>query len=132
LEKEKYSPDIIVVLHVISPLKKAEHITEAINTLLIFGVDSVISVCKDLKFHWKPGMHGLTPLYEKRLLKQDKETLYRENGAIYVTKREVLERGDVIGKSVGHITMHENESVHIDSEYDFWLAEQILKRKNTN
>lgn len=129
-EKEKYKPDIIVILHVVSPLKKECHITEAINTMLIFDVDTVISATEDKSFHWRPGMYGLSPLFEKRLLKHEREILYRENGALYVVKREILEKTmNAIGKSVAHIEMLPEESVHIDSEYDFWLVELILKRR---
>lgn len=130
-EKEGYQADVVAVLHVISPLKRECHITEAINTLLIFDVDSVISVTESKKFHWKPGMYGLSPLFEKRLLKSEREILYEENGAIYVGKRELLEKTKtIIGKSVAYVEMLEEESIHIDSEYDFWLAEQILKKRS--
>lgn len=129
LEKEGYRADIIATLHVISPLKKECHITEAINTLLIFDTDTVLSVTENKKFHWKPGMNGLSPLFEKRLLKSEREVLYEENGAIYVVKRESLEKTqNMIGKRVTYIEMTEEESVRINSEFDFWLAEQILKR----
>ncbi|HID60619.1 MAG TPA: glycosyltransferase [Hadesarchaea archaeon] len=129
-EKEKYVPDIIAILHVVSPLKKEYHITEAINTMLIFNVDTVISATNNNSFHWRPGPHGLSPLFEKRLLKHEREILYEENGAIYVVKREVLEKTmNVIGKSVAHIEMLPSESIHVDSEFDFWMAEQILKRE---
>lgn len=129
-KKEKYRPDIIVIPHVVSPLKKECHITEAINTMLIFDVDTVLSATEDKSFYWRPGMYGLSPLFEKRLLKQEREILYKENGAIYVVKREVLEKTmNIIGKSVVHVEMLPEESVHIDSEYDFWLIKQILKRQ---
>lgn len=127
--KEGYKPDVIAILHVVSPLKRECHITEAINTMLIFDVDTVISATNDKSFHWRPGTYGLSPLFEKRLLKYEREILYKENGALYVVKREVLEKTvNAIGKSIAHIEMLPEESVHIDSEYDFWLAEQILKR----
>lgn len=130
-EKEDYRADIVAVLHVISPLKKECHIREAVNTLLIFDVDSVISVTESKKFYWRPDMYGLSPLFEKRLLKSEREILYEENGAIYVAKRELLEKTkNIIGKSVAYVEMLEEESIHIDSEYDFWLAEQILKKKS--
>ncbi len=130
LKKGKYIPDIIAILHVVSPLKKEEHITEAIHTMLIFNTDSVISATPDKSFHWRPDTHGLSPLFEKRLLMYEREMLYRENGAIYLVKRDVLEKNkNVIGKTVAHIEMLPEESIHIDSEHDFWLAEQILKRK---
>ncbi len=129
-DTENYTPDIVVLLHYLSPLKREHHITEAVDTMLIFDMDSVISVTKTQKFYWRPGKFGLSPLFEKRLLKSEREFLYEENGAIYVVKREVLEKNrSVIGKSVGYIEMLEEESVRIDSEYDLWLASQILKNR---
>jgi CMP-N-acetylneuraminic acid synthetase/GT2 family glycosyltransferase len=129
-DKERYRPDIIVILHVVSPLKKAHHISEAVYTMLIFNADSVISATPDKAFHWRPGMNGLSPLFEKRLLMHEREILYKENGAIYVVKREVLEKTmSAIGESVAHIEMLPEDSIHIDSKYDFWLAEQLLKKQ---
>lgn len=130
LKKSGYVPDAVVLLHVNSPLKKEEHITEAINTLLIFGTDSIISVCEDLKFHYQHAIDGLRPLFEKRLLRLEKEALYEENGAIYVSWTNVITMENFLGERIGHIVMTPEESVHIDSEFDFWLAEQILKKSS--
>ena len=66
--------------------------------------------------------------FRKRQLKKDRETLYRENGAIYVFRTENLHKGNMLGKSIGNILMDEDESVHIDSEFGLWLAEQIIKK----
>ena len=129
LKEVGYHPEIIAILHVNSPFKKAEHIAEAINTLLIYDVDSVISVCEDRKFHYQHDTYGLKPLFEKRLLRLEKEDLYEENGAIYVFKRDVATDQSFLGKTTGHILMTEEESVRINSEYDFWLAGQLAKRK---
>jgi len=129
LKEVGYHPEIIAILHVNSPFKKAEHIAEAINTLVIYDVDSVISVCEDRKFHYQHDTYGLKPLFEKRLLRLEKEDLYEENGAIYVSKRDVATAQSFLGKTTGHILMTEEESVRINSEYDFWLAGQLVKRK---
>ncbi len=130
-KEEGWTPDIVAVLHVPNPFKKEEHITEAINTLMIYDTDSVISVTEDEHFFWKPGKHGLEPVtFRKRLLKKDRETMYRENGAIYVFKPENLKTGDILGNSVGNILMDKEESLHIESEFDFWLAKQIIKKHN--
>ena len=130
LKKSNYQPDIVVVLHINSPFKKAEHITEAIHTLTIFDVDSVLSVCEDHKFHYQHDIYGLRPLFEKRQLRLDKEELYEENGAIYVSKREVITPESFLGKSIGHILMTGEESIRINSEYDYWLAGKIIERQN--
>ena len=128
LKKENYQPDIVTVLYINSPFKKAKHITEAINTLLIYDTDSVISVCEDLKFHYQHDTHGLKPLFQKRLLRLEKESLYEENGAIYVSRSDVVTEQNFLGERIGHILMNAEESIHIDSEYDFWLAEQRVKK----
>ncbi|MFC2020406.1 glycosyltransferase [Chloroflexota bacterium] len=129
LKKMDYHPEIVVVLHINSPFKKAENITEAINTIMIYDVDSVISVCEDRKFHYQRDIHGLRPLFEKRLLRLEKEDLYEENGAIYVSKKEVITEENFLGKSIGHILMPEEVSTRINNEYDFWLAEQAVKKR---
>ncbi len=124
---EGYEPDIVALLYITTPFKTAEHIKEAAHTMLIFNTDTVMSVAEHNKFLWRPGERGLVPLFEKRLLKHERESLYVENGAIYVFKPSILDYGSIVGKTVGNILMTEEESIRIDSEFGFWLAEQMLK-----
>jgi CMP-N-acetylneuraminic acid synthetase len=128
LAASDYEPEIVAMLHVNSPFKRAEHITEAINTLTIYDVDSVISVCEDRKFHYQHDTYGLRPLFEKRLLRLEKEDLYEENGAIYVSRKDVITDRNFLGQRIGHILMTESESTRINSDYDFWLAEQLVRK----
>jgi CMP-N-acetylneuraminic acid synthetase len=51
--------------------------------------------------------------------------VYRENGAVYLTKVDVLRSGRLLGDTIGHITMLPEESVKINIPYDLWLAERI-------
>ncbi len=127
---ENYEPDIIILLYATTPFKTSEHIKEAAHTMLIFNTDTVLSVYEHNKFLWKPGENGLLPLFEKRLLKHERESLYTENGAIYAFKPAVLDYGSLIGKTVSHILMTEEESIRIDNDFGFWLAEQVLKNNN--
>lgn len=128
VENEGYVPDVIITLQITSPFRKAAHIQEAIDTMMIYDTDSVVSVYRDISFHWKPGMHGLMPvIYKNRLLRKDKDTVYRENGAIYAYRAVNLVRGVDLGKRVGHIEMLREESIRLLSEHDFWLAEQMIK-----
>lgn len=128
-EIDGFMPDILVTLQITSPFRKATHIQEAIDTAIIYNTDSIVSVYKDISFHWKPGKHGLTPvIYKKRLLRKDKDTVYRENGAIYAYKSDNILKGHGLGKTIGHIEMLRNESVRLVSELDFWIAEQMLKQ----
>jgi CMP-N-acetylneuraminic acid synthetase len=134
LEKEEnYSPDIVVVLFITSPLITKEHVQEAIDTLLIFNADSVISVKEDRRFHHQHGKYGLSPLFEKRLLKYEKDILYEETGSLLVTRREFISKKNILGKRIGHILLTEDEAVDIDNKFQFWLVDQIIKnKKNIN
>ncbi len=129
LAEKGYTPDIVVLLHVTAPLKKAAHICEAIDTLLIFKTDSVVSVCEDRMFHYQHRANGLVPLDHRRQLRLEKTALYAENGAIYASRRERITPDSFLGETVGHVVMPEDVSVQTDREYDFWLAERLLERE---
>lgn len=123
-------PDIIAVLPYYTPFREERHISEAIDTMLLYNTDSVISVVEDLTFHWKPGKYGLAPVgYQKRFLREDRETIYKETGSIYVVNTKILESGGYLGKVVGHIEMSPKEAWRIETDFDFWVAEQLLKGK---
>jgi len=129
LAKEGYEPDIVAILHAISPMMKTSNIEEAIDSLLIYHTDSVISVVPDDTLHYTHDKYGLTPLFRKRKVRLEREELYEENGAIYISRREVIRPESFLGETVGHVVMTPEESVHIDSEFDLWIAERMLEEK---
>lgn len=132
-EREGYEPDLVVLNQYISPLKTASHVDATVDTFLMFSVDSVITVCKTNDFFWQPAKFGLSPLFEKRLLREEMETLYRENGALYAFSPDVVaHRGDIIGDHVGHLQLDRRNAVHIDSLYDYKLCEYLLSRDGSD
>jgi N-acylneuraminate cytidylyltransferase len=128
---EDYKPDFVILLQYVSPLKTAGNIDEAIDTWYMFDVDSVISVSQNKKFLWQPGRYGLEPLFDERLLREERETLYQENGAIYGFDPALVRDHDkFIGDTVGHILMENYAGIHIDSWFDFEVCEMILGTKS--
>ncbi len=127
-EREEDVPDLIVQLQYFTPFRKEKHITEAIDTILLYNTDSVIGVVVDLTFHWKPDKYGLAPVgYQKRLLREDKNTIYKENGSIYVIKTKNLYKNSFLGSKVGHVEMSPKDSWKIEDEFSYWVAEKILE-----
>ncbi|MBM3254093.1 MAG: glycosyltransferase [Candidatus Omnitrophica bacterium] len=127
-EKDNYSPDIIALLYFRSIFLKEKHISEAIHSLFAHNTDSVISVVEDITFHWKPSDAGLKPVgYQKRFLREEKEIIYKENGALYVFRTENLISKNLLGKKVGYIEMKPYESIRLETEYDIWVAKQMIK-----
>lgn len=122
-------PDILVLLSVHSPLRRPEHIRKAIDTLLLYNVDSVISVYEDYDLHFAHGKNGLEPVNMGMLqrLRLEREALYVDNGAIKVLWRDVVTETDMYGRKVGHIVMPLQESFQIKSPFDAWMIEQIIK-----
>jgi len=132
-KKEKYIPDIVVMLFITSPFITQDHIKEAINTLMIYDADSVITVKEEKRDYYKHGKQGLKPLFEKRLLRHEKDLLFEGTGSLIVTKRKFITDKSVFGNKIGHIVLADEEAVRIDNKFQFWLAEQIIKnKKNIN
>jgi len=123
-------PDILVLLSVHSPLRRPEHIRKAIDTLLLYNTDSVISVYEDYDLHLAHGENGLESLNKGMLqrLRLERESLYVDNGAIRVLWRDVVTETDLYGRKVGHIVMPLKESFQIKTPFDAWMVEQIINR----
>lgn len=136
---EDLHPDIIVILQPTSPLRTVEDIDGAIEKFLEAGCDSVVSVCEvEHPPHWMYSLQGdrLKPVIEggnKITRRQDAPKVYRLNGAVYVTRRDVIiNENKVLGTDSRAYIMPVERSVDIDTELQFMLAELLMKgRKRT-
>ena len=132
---EQYRPELIVLLQPTSPLRRVQHIDAAIGLALEPGTDSVVSVCEAEH----PPCWMLT-LDERGMLRrlvmpgcsltrrQDMPGIYRLNGAITVTRPQTIRQGKLMGSRSRALVMDRKESVDIDDELDFLLAETLLGR----
>lgn len=136
-QNDKFYPDIIVLLQPTSPLRKAVHIRMALEKFFQSKADSLVSMCevKDspywmermLKGRVIPFLAGKNKCYNRR---QDLPKIYRANGAIYITKRDVImKENSILGKDSRALIMSQEDSIDIDTEIDFQLAELILKKR---
>lgn len=123
-----YEPDAVCTLYINTPLRRAYHIDKAVDTMAIFDVDSVISIQEELAHYYHHRRFGLEPISEAKGIKVEREAIYKENSAIYLSRVDVFKQGRLIGDKVGHITMLPEESVKINSEFDLWLAESIITK----
>ncbi|RAL20711.1 hypothetical protein DL240_15450 [Lujinxingia litoralis] len=121
--------DVVVVLSAHSPLRRADHITKALDTLVLYDADSVISVYEDFDMHFQHGPDGLAPLNPAmmRRLRLEREGLYVFNGAITAVWRDAIRAEDYHGKSISHVVMPWRESFQLKSEFDRWMLDQLLR-----
>ncbi|MBU1023027.1 acylneuraminate cytidylyltransferase family protein [bacterium] len=135
LENEGKNIENVVLLQCTSPLRNEYDIDKAIRHFRDMKADSLLSVCRTHAFFWKKekgtNRAKATYDYKNRPRRQDispEDILYRENGAIYVTKRDILmNEHNRIGGNIAMYIMPKRFSLEIDSEFDFWLASEIMK-----
>lgn len=124
-------PDIIVILSLHSPLRRAGHIKEAVDTLRIYQVDQVISTYEDVEVHFKHGPNGMEPLNPGMLntLRFEREALYVDNGAVHAVWRDFLGQDTLYRGRIGHIVMPREESFQIKSVADYALVRALLEAR---
>ncbi|MFA5146538.1 MAG: acylneuraminate cytidylyltransferase family protein [Candidatus Omnitrophota bacterium] len=130
--REGYLPDIVVLLQATSPLRGAKIIDGCIERFIKSGADSLLTVCEDRAYRWRLQNKRIKPLYDinKRRRSQDVMPLYKENGAVYITRRETLvEHGNRLWGKIDFFVMDEKDSIEIDHKADLLLAEQVLRSK---
>jgi CMP-N-acetylneuraminic acid synthetase len=123
--------DVLVLLQPTSPLRRPEHIDEAVALLLETGADTVVSVV-DVPHRYEPS--SLMELRDGRLVarsepttRQAKARLYARNGpAILGLRPGTLGEGLYGGEVVGYV-MDEADSLDVDTPYDLELAELLLR-----
>jgi CMP-N,N'-diacetyllegionaminic acid synthase len=134
LKENKYNPEIVVFLQCTSPLRRNNDIEHAIQLLIDNNYDSVFSVTENYPFIWLKKNKHVVPLnrqyHMKRPMRQHRIPEYIENGSIYVFKTSTFlkTKNRTCGRK-GIYIMPREYSFEIDSDFDLWLCEQILKRK---
>ena len=129
----RLSIGMVVVLQPTSPLRIAEDVDRAVEKMKETGCDSVVSVCElEHPLEWVLTIDGdrvrhLVEAVEGVTRRQDARRLYRPNGAVYITRRDVIMKEDrVLGVDTRAYVMPPERSVDIDTELDLKLAEVIL------
>lgn len=132
---EKY--DYIVLLQPTSPLRNEKHIDEAIELLEKKKADAIVSVCEmehsPLWSNTLPNDGNMNNFLKDEILNkrsQDLDKFYRLNGAIYICKTEKLieNKSFLLKDNIFAYIMNRENSVDIDEEIDFKIAEVLIDR----
>jgi spore coat polysaccharide biosynthesis predicted glycosyltransferase SpsG/CMP-N-acetylneuraminic acid synthetase len=128
-EAEKTGPraDVVVVLQATTPFRGADAVEEAIGRLVAGGYDSVISVTEDRTLNWREEQGALVPLFAKEGRREEQSPLLRENGAVVVLRRAVLDGATRFGERIGHVVLDKRSGFTVHDLDDFWMAERLLK-----
>lgn len=137
LEADGESYDAILTLQPTNPLRTPGDIDGAIELLEATGADSVISFVDTgerhparMKYIEADGRVIDPPFAEEfeGQRRQDLPKLFLRDGAIYLTRRNVLMNdGSLKGRDCRAWIMPEDRSCNIDTPFDLWLTEQVMR-----
>jgi len=139
-EREKYIPDLIVILYPTAPFRKSASIKAAVNFMKFnYQFDSLRSVrlCEEHPYKmWIVQGEDLRPFIRNvnsnmhTMSYQSLPKVYIQNANIYIARYNTIKKyGSPIGKKVAPFIMDDIESVDINNYLDFKIAEILIKEK---
>ena len=130
--------DWVLLLQPTSPFRTLDDLREAMRLAAQGGCDSVISVVRVFEVHpvlMKRIENGrlvpfCVPEPEGTPRQQYEPPAYTRNGAIYLTRRDVLvDRESIWGETVHPYIMPEERSLSIDTELHLRMADLMLRER---
>jgi len=127
-------PDMIVTLQPTSPFRTGVEIDATVTKVIDTGSDSAQTL-SEASYHpyFMKTLDGdrtmaLFPDGHTYVRRQDAPPVYQPSGAVYVTRYATLmEQGHILGDDNRGVIMGFEPSVNIDTEWDFLLAELLLR-----
>ena len=134
-EEEGKAFDEVMLLQPTSPLRTAEDIQNSVNIMIEKNALAVESLTEmDHSPLWSntlPSDGNMDSFFNEysNMLRQALPTYYRENGAIYLIKRELIDKPDseIFSQRCFAYIMPRERSIDIDVELDFKLAEVMME-----
>lgn len=135
LAEQGWTPEILVILQPTSPLRRAEHIRDAVTILRETQADSVVTVV-EVPRHLSPDyvmriedgrLRTFLPEGAKVTRRQDARQAYSRDGTVYACWTRTITRfGNIYGEECRPLVVDAQDSLSIDSPADWDAAERML------
>ena len=129
--------DWVLILQPTSPLRTSFDIEKSLEIIKKKKCDTVVSVNEVNKHHpskiKKIDSNGFLKPFSLNLKEPSQRQKlfpysYQRNGAIYLTRRSVIEQNQIYGKKIIPYIMPNERSIDIDNKLDFEIAEFLYKK----
>lgn len=122
--------DILATIQATSPLVQPDDFQRAIDKFRRERLDSLLTAVRTKRFLWSEGGVALNYDPMSRPRRQDFEGVMMENGAFYLTSREVLIKHRCrLGGRIGIHEMRPETGIEIDEPEDWVEVERLLLLK---
>lgn len=113
--------DVLVLLQATCPIRDEGLIDRCVRRFLETGADSLATgfLCKAVPY-------GANREERRR---QDLPGFFYDDGNVYVIRADLIRAGERYGAKREHVFLDREQNLDIDDDFDFWLAEQVLKRR---
>jgi N-acylneuraminate cytidylyltransferase len=135
VEREGWQPELVVLLQPTAPLRRGEHIAEAVRILRGTACSSVVSVVA-IPAHYSPQyamridagrLVSFLPEGGRVVRRQDADPAFSRDGTVYAMRRDILmEEHDIYGDDCRPLVIPVAESLNLDTQDDWQAAEQRL------
>jgi len=122
--------EFVITIQPTSPLLSTKTLDTMIDLMYHGRYDTIISVKAELHLFWMKNSDQFVPLYKERKNRQYLDPIYRETGAVVISKRCVVSQKSRIGTDFTIFEVPQNEAIDIDTYQDWETAENLLRRKN--
>jgi spore coat polysaccharide biosynthesis predicted glycosyltransferase SpsG/CMP-N-acetylneuraminic acid synthetase len=120
--------DLVVVLQATTPFREGSAVDDAIDRLTAGAFDTVLSVTEDRTLNWREEDGRLVPLFDKEGRREEQAPVYKENGAVVVMRRAVVDGATRFGERVGWLVLDKRAGFTVYDLEDFWMAERLLRQ----
>lgn len=122
--------DLLVTVQATSPLLRSEDLDAAITQFNEGNYDSMLTAVIFKRFLWSINGTPLNYDYKNRPTRQVFDGCFMENGAFYITKKQVLlENKNRLGGNIGIFLMAPETAIEIDEPSDWFYVDHLLMQR---
>lgn len=116
--------DILMTVSLEYPFIAADILDDAINTIVLFKSDAVLSVRPDNHVYYQHTGHTLKPILDQdKFTRLEREALYKGAGGIVAASvKSFMQNGNMISGSISHVVVNNKSAFGVFSEFDFQLV----------
>jgi len=126
-EIEKKDFEALMTVSINYPNISSEEIDDAINSMVIFDSDSLLSVRPDNSVYYQHDGTGLKAILEQdKFTKLEREALYKGVGGIVISKISgFLKTSKMLNGKIGHIVISKTSSYSIEDKRDLSILNYL-------